>query len=129
MSDYARAINQHYGQAELCAKILTALRRSGKDLGALTRDDLASFDEQHDGGWEGTRELAHLAGLRAGMHVLDIGSGLGGPARTLAAEYGCQVTEIDLSEESCQAAAMLTTRVGLSDRVTFRQGDGPASAL
>jgi hypothetical protein len=78
MSDYAHAINQHYGQAELCAKILTALRAAGKDLEALTRDDLVSFDEQHDGGREGTRELARLAGLRAGMHVLDIGSGLGG---------------------------------------------------
>jgi hypothetical protein len=84
MSDYAHAINEHYGQVELGAKILTALRAAGKDLDALTREDLTSFDEQHDGGREGTRELARLAGLRAGMHVLDIGSGLGGPARTLA---------------------------------------------
>jgi sarcosine/dimethylglycine N-methyltransferase len=89
MSDYAHTINQHYGQMELGAKILTALRAAGKDLDALTRDDLVSFDEQHDGGREGTRELARLAGLRAGMHVLGIGSGLGGPARTLTAEYGC----------------------------------------
>jgi ubiquinone/menaquinone biosynthesis C-methylase UbiE len=123
MSDYAHAINQHYGQAELGAKILTALRAAGKNLEALTRDDLVSFDEQHDGGREGTRELARLAGLRAGMHVLDIGSGLGGPARTLAAEYSCQVTGLDLTEEACQAAEMLTSRVGLSERVTFRQGD------
>jgi ubiquinone/menaquinone biosynthesis C-methylase UbiE len=123
MSDYAHAINQHYGQAELSTKILTALRAAGKDLEALTRDDLGSFDELHDGGREGARELARLAGLRPGMHVLDIGSGLGGPARTLAAEYGCQVTGLDLAEEFCQAAEMLTTRVGLSDRVTFRQRD------
>jgi ubiquinone/menaquinone biosynthesis C-methylase UbiE len=120
MSDYAHVINQHYGQAELGAKILTALRAAGKDLEALTRDDLASFDEQHDGGREGTLELARLAGLRTGMHVLDIGSGLGGPARTLAAEFGCQVTGLDLTEASCQVAEMLTTRVGLSERVTFR---------
>jgi SAM-dependent methyltransferase len=123
MSAYAHVINRHYGQAELRAKILTALREAGKDLDALSRDDLASFDEQHDGGREGTRELARLAGLHEGMHVLDIGSGLGGPARTLAAEYGCQVTGLDLTEESCQVAEMLTTRVGLRDRVTFRHGD------
>ena len=78
MSDYAQAINQHYGQAELSAKILTALREAGKDLAALTRDDLAPFDEHHRGGREATRELAHLVGLRAGMHVLDVGSGFGG---------------------------------------------------
>ena len=87
MSDYAQAINQHYGQAELSAKILTVLREAGKDVAALTQDDLAPFDEHHRGGREATRELARLVGLRTGMHVLDVGSGLGGPARTLAAEF------------------------------------------
>ena len=77
MSDYVHAINQIYGQAELSAKLLTALREAGKDLDALTRDDLAVFDEQHGGGREATRELARLTGLHAGMHVLDVGSGLG----------------------------------------------------
>jgi SAM-dependent methyltransferase len=122
MSDYAHAINQHYGQAELSAKILAALREAGKELDALTRDDLASFDELHDGGRETTRELARLAGLGEGMHVLDVGSGLGGPARTLAVEYGCRVTGLDLTEEFCQAATMLTARVGLQERTAFRHG-------
>jgi SAM-dependent methyltransferase len=116
------AINRHYGQVELGTKILAALQRAGKNIAALTRDDLAGFDEFHGGGRESTRELARLAGLHAGMHVLDIGSGVGGPARTLAAEFGCRVTGVDLTAEFCRAADMLTARVGLSDRVTFRQG-------
>ena len=124
MSDDARAINQLYGRAGLGAKILTALQEAGRDLDALTRDDLASFDEQHDGGRESTRELACLAGLHEGMHVLDVGSGLGGPARTLAAEFGCQVTGLDLTEDFCQAATMLTARLGLQERVAFRHGSG-----
>ena len=82
MPDYAHAINQHYGQAELSAKILTALQEAGKDITTLTRDDLVSFDEHHGGGRAATRELARLVGLREGMHVLDVGSGIGGPART-----------------------------------------------
>jgi len=122
MSDYAHAINQLYGQADLSAKILTALREAGTDLEALTRDDVASFDEQHGGGREATRELARLTGLRASMHVLDVGSGLGGPARTLAAEFGCRVTGRDLTEEFCRAAVMLTARVGLQERITFQHG-------
>ena len=122
MSDYVHAINQIYGQAELSAKLLTALREAGKDLDALTRDDLAVFDEQHGGGREATRELARLTGLRADMHVLDVGSGLGGPARTLAAEFGCRVTGRDLTEEFCRAAVMLTARVGLQERITFQHG-------
>jgi SAM-dependent methyltransferase len=122
MSEYTHAINQLYGQAELSAQILAALRAAGKDLDALTRDDLASFDELHDGGRETTRELARLIGLHEGMHVLDVGSGLGGPARTLAVEYGCRVTGLDLTEEFCQAATMLTAHVGLQERVAFRHG-------
>jgi SAM-dependent methyltransferase len=121
VSHDAGDIDQHYGQAGLSAKILTALRKAGTDLEALTRDDLASFDEQHDGGRESTRELARLAGLR-GMYVLDVGSGLGGPARTLAAEYGCRVIGLDPTEEFCRAATMLTARVGLQESVVFRHG-------
>ena len=48
MPDYAHAINQHYGQAELSAKILTALQEAGQGIAALTRDDLASFDCEHN---------------------------------------------------------------------------------
>lgn len=119
---YDTAINQHYGQEDLGANILAALRRAGKNIDALTRDDLARFDEFHTGGRDATRTLAQFAGLRDGMHVLDIGSGVGGPARTLAAECGCRVTGIDLTEAFCRAAEMLTERVGLSHRVTFRPG-------
>jgi sarcosine/dimethylglycine N-methyltransferase len=66
--------------------------------------------------------LARLAGLREGMHVLDVGSGLGGPARTLAVEFGWRVTGLDLTEEFCWVATMLTARVGLQERVAFRYG-------
>lgn len=66
--------------------------------------------------------MARLAGLRTGMHVLDVGSGLGGPARTLAVEYGCRVTGLDLTEEFCRVAIMLTARVGLQEHTAFRHG-------
>ena len=53
---------------------------------------------------------------------LSVGCGIGGPARTLAAEFGCRVTGLDLTEEYCRAAEMLTTLVGLGEEVTARQG-------
>ena len=123
MSAYAESISQYYGQPDLGATILAALERADKDLNALTRDDLAPFEEFHIRGRAATRELAAAAGLRAGMAVLDVGSGVGGPARTLAAEFGCQVTGLDLTEEYCRAAEMLTARVGLGDKVTVRHGN------
>lgn len=126
MPTYDTAVNEHYGQENLGGKILAALERAGKDVNALTRDDLALFDELHTGGRDATRTLARFAGLRDGMHVLDVGSGVGGPARTLAAEFGCRVTGVDLTEAFCRVAELLTERVGLSDRITFRQGSALA---
>jgi ubiquinone/menaquinone biosynthesis C-methylase UbiE len=55
-----------------------------------------------------------------GTEVLDIGGGLGGPARTLAAEFGCRVTVLDLTEAYCRIGETLTARTGLGARVSFR---------
>jgi ubiquinone/menaquinone biosynthesis C-methylase UbiE len=123
MDGYSTSVNRQYGQDDLSTRILTALQNAGRNIDQLTREDLLTFDEFHIGGIAETRNLAKSAGLRAGMHVLDVGSGLGGPARTLAAEFGCSVTGLDLTEEFCRAAAMLTERVGLSDKVTFKVGN------
>ncbi len=123
MNSYRQSINEHYGHDNLSDKILAALLAAGKDINALTRDDISPFDQMHVGGIIETRTLAQLADLKPGMAVLDIGSGLGGPARTLAAEFGCTVTGLDLTEAFCDAATMLTERVGLADRVSFRHGD------
>lgn len=115
-------ITNHYGQNDLEEKVLSALENAGKDINTLSRDDIASFDEFHFGGRAETRALARLAELEKGMHVLDVGSGVGGAARTLAGEFGCQVTGLDLTEAFCRAAEMLTNRVGLGDIVSFHQG-------
>jgi ubiquinone/menaquinone biosynthesis C-methylase UbiE len=123
MKEYAKSINDHYSQVDLEKNILLAYKRAGMDIQALTRDDISSLDEFHIRGREATRELAQLAGLRQGMQVLDLGCGIGGPARTLAAEFGCEVTGLDLVDEYCRAARMLTAQVGLSHKVTFRNGD------
>lgn len=120
MSGFDERINRHYGSTDICARILARLREAGKDLDRLTRDDLAPFDEFHSGGRESTRELARFAGLENGMKVLDVGSGIGGPARTLAAEFGCRVTGIDITSEFCRAAEMLTEKVGLAAQLTYR---------
>ncbi len=71
-------------------------------------------------------QLARLAGVDAGGHVLDVGCGIGGPARHLAAAFGCRVTGLDLTEEYCRVAAMLAARTGLSGLVDYRHGDALA---
>lgn len=116
-------IQAHYTRSDLGSAILAALEKSGKDLDRLTPEDLAPIDEFHIRGRAATLELAGAAGLNSSMRVLDVGSGVGGTSRCLAREFGCRVTGIDLTEEYCRTAAMLTARIGLAHLVDYRQGD------
>jgi len=117
------AIETHYTRADLGDVILAALEKAGKDINHLTPEDLAPIDQFHIRGRTATLELARAAGLDAAKHVLDVGSGVGGTSRCLAKEFGCRVTGIDLTDEYCRTAAMLSARTGLADLVDYRQGD------
>jgi ubiquinone/menaquinone biosynthesis C-methylase UbiE len=116
------AVAGHYGRGRLEEMILAAVTREGKDPEKLTALDLAAVDEFHVGGLESTQELAAQMELRAGKRLLDVGSGLGGPARYFAAEHGCRVTGIDLTEEFVRVATSLTKRTKLEGLAEFRQG-------
>jgi len=117
------AVRDHYDSAELTRAILDALAAAGKDPEALTPDDLAPIDEFHVRGREASLELAAQLDLGPACRVLDVGSGLGGPARLLAGRGGCHVTGIDITPAFCTAARALTERVGLGDRVDYREGN------
>ena len=117
------AIQTHYTRADLGDVILTALEKAGKDINHLTPEDLAPIDQFHIRGRAATLELARAAGLDASKHVLDVGSGVGGTSRCLAKEFGCRVTGIDLTDEYCRAASMLSAKTGLAHLVDYRQGD------
>lgn len=125
MNGLREHVEQHYGRGRILDAIIAALRETGKDLARLEPEDLAPVDEFHVRGREATVELARRAALKPGSRVLDVGCGLGGSARYLAAEHQCQVTGIDLTQEYVDVANALAGMVGLSDRVAFRQ----ASAL
>lgn len=123
MDSYRDHLNEHYVQGDLCGKIRQAFDNLGIAPEQVTRENLADLDEIHIRGLEATRELGRLGGLGAGLRVLDVGCGLGGPARTLAAEFGCEVVGLEIVGEFCRAASMLTEWVGLTDRVSIREGD------
>jgi SAM-dependent methyltransferase len=119
---YTECVSAHYTSGDLGERILAGLRATGKDPDNLHIDDLTPVDQFHLGGKAATLQLIGRAGFLPGMRVLDVGGGLGGPARTLATQTGCSVTVLDLSEEFCRVGAMLTARTGLTDRVTFQHG-------
>lgn len=121
--DSLRAVSDYWNRDGLGQTILEALVASGKRLDALTIEDLAPVDQFHSGGIEATTALAELADLSEGARVLDVGGGLGGPTRTLAVQFGCEVTTIDLAETYVQTAEILTERIGLGDQVKHHAGD------
>lgn len=124
MSDYGQMVNKQYGRDKLSEQIIATLQQAGKDINNLSRQDLSTFDEFHIGGVVETRNLiGRVPELKPRSRVLDVGSGLGGPARTLADEFDCEVVGLDLTEAYCQAATTLTELVGLSDRIRFQHGN------
>jgi len=125
MTDGLDGVRDHYRATGLVARLKTALAVFGPDDQRLAPQQLAALDQFHTRGLDATTELAKLAGITAGASVLDVGSGVGGPARFLAATYSCQVIGVDLSEPFVDAARYLTERTGQGKLVSFQT----ASAL
>jgi sarcosine/dimethylglycine N-methyltransferase len=119
MIDTAK-VEKHYGQASLIERLQTVLKADGLDGKTLRPEALAALDQFHSRGLEATVELAQALRIDSQARVLDIGSGLGGPSRYLAATHGCTVLGIDLNPAYVDAAAFLAERTGLSDRVGYQ---------
>jgi SAM-dependent methyltransferase len=119
------AVTRHYASGDdLEQRIVEQLRGAGLLEGqSLSPRDLAALDQFHVGGLEASDALARLCSLSRDMHVLDVGSGLGGPSRFLAATYGCRVTGIDVTESYCRIASLLAERMGLEHLVDYRHAD------
>lgn len=115
-------IKNHYNKAQLFEDILERLKQHGIDPENITRSDLSRVDEFHVRGAEVSREIAREINLNE-SRILDVGCGIGGPARMLADEFNCNVTGIDMSHEFVLAARKLSDLVGLRDKTEFLQGD------
>jgi SAM-dependent methyltransferase len=114
---------EHYGTQDLTQRVEQALRRAGLGRERLDWSDLAPLDQFHVRGLGASRELATGLNLTQGARLMDVGCGLGGPARYLAAVFGAQVTGIDLNPSFVEVARMLSERSGLGERARVRQAD------
>lgn len=124
--DADAVIKEHYGKGDLVSKVVRALEVAGLGSGTVDWRLLSPLDQFHVGGMEATADLAHMLEIRRHSRGLDVGCGLGGPARYLAATYGCQVTGLDLSEAFVQVASLLTRRTGFEAAVSHLAGDATA---
>jgi sarcosine/dimethylglycine N-methyltransferase len=105
-----------YTETDLVASIE---RLAGHDLAAFTQEHRDRLDQFHSGGPEAVDRLLPGLHLAAGMTVLDVGSGLGGPARQVARSTGSTVVGVDVTPAYVEAAQALTHSAGLSEQVSF----------
>ncbi len=120
-------LNSHYSARDIEARIIAAIREAGLDPGQrLSPKDLGALDHFHTGGFSASRELRELAQIRAEDRVLDIGAGLAGPARMLAAAPGCRVNCLEMSPDFCAGAALLNRLTGLDELIEVHRGSALA---
>lgn len=122
MIDHA-LVKQHYDFQDLPERLPRELEQAGLDLTDLNWMDLIPIDQFHSRGLVATEEIAQGLHLKPEMTVIDIGCGIGGPARYLSAVHECQVTGVDLSQSFIDVAKRLAELTRLTDRTTFVQGD------
>lgn len=118
------AIADHGARGDVYARIVAALEQRSTPLDALTVQDLAPVDHFHAGGLAATVELGDRLPIGADHHVLDIGCGLGGPARYFAKRFRCRVSGIDINRSLVEAANKLTQLLGMQEQVVIEYGDG-----
>ena len=122
--DAEQVVAEHYGKPGLEDAILAGVAAVGLDPDHFEPDDLAAVDQFHVGGAEAAENVARGTGIRSGMRVLDIGSGIGGPARLFAHRFGATVHGVDLTPSFVTTAQSLTRRCGLAGQVSFSEASG-----
>ena len=123
---HAESVRRHYGKTGLLGRIEAALIATGKDLTTLKPEDLTPVDEFHTRGPAATKDLARLLAIKPGEKILDLGCGIGGPARYLTRTFDVTVTGVDLTPEFIDTAVALSERVGMGGRIAFQVADALA---
>ena len=123
MSSGADTLRRHYGTSGILGRVDAFLVARGINPERPSYQDFLPFDQLHSRGAEATREHMENAGIASSMHVIDLGCGVGGCSRVIAATCGCRVTGIDLTPEFIEVARELTRRCGMAEQIEFRQAD------
>lgn len=119
-----KPITYQWGSGDIYSLIISALEKMSKPIDALTMEDLAPVDHYHARGLPATIELADRLPFKANQHIVDIGCGLGGPARYIAKRFQCKVSGVDITEAFVEAANKLTALLHMEDQVQIALGDG-----
>jgi SAM-dependent methyltransferase len=120
----SKSISEHWGTGDVYARIMKAMQAASISPDAVTVEQLAPLDHFHACGFPATVELADALPIQPGHHIVDIGCGIGGPARYLAQRFGCRVSGVDITQPFVEAANRLTTLLKMERQVEIELGDG-----
>jgi SAM-dependent methyltransferase len=119
------SISEHWASGgDVYTRIMAAVEAASLSPDSLSVEQLAPIDHFHARGVLATVELADTLAIGAGDHILDIGCGIGGPARYFAKRFGCRVSGVDITAPFVEAANKLTALLQMQDQVDVRLGDG-----
>jgi arsenite methyltransferase len=121
-----RSVQEHYGAADITAKLFAAIPWDPDGGTRLTAPQLYPFDQLHGRELLATKEHGQRLNPGGDDHILDVGCGIGGPARYFATTFGCSVTGVDITPEFVAAARELSGLCGLNDRLNFVEADAAA---
>lgn len=119
MQNFKNSVIHQYTRENIYETIVKRLHEQGVEKNKITREHISSVDEFHIKGAEVSLEMAKEAELSKELKVLDVGCGIGGPARMIADVFGCSVTGVDLTNEFIRTASLLSQLVGLSGKTEF----------
>jgi ubiquinone/menaquinone biosynthesis C-methylase UbiE len=120
----SQSISDHWGTGDVYARIIKAMEAASISPDAVTVEQLAPLDHFHALGLPATVELADSLPIQSGHHIVDIGCGIGGPARYLAKRFGCRVSGVDITQPFIEAANKLTALLKMERQVEIELGDG-----
>jgi SAM-dependent methyltransferase len=126
MAERQDEVRRHYGNPAIVERIVAELQSQGQDVAKLTAEMLYPFDQLHGRELDATKDHVARLAPRPGMEILDVGCGIGGPARYTAATTGAKVIGIDLTGEFIVAASDLSERCGLDGKLEFHEGNALA---
>lgn len=126
MGGIEEGVARHYSAYDVLPRIRAGLQAMGLDPDHIQPGDLKQVDEFHIGGAQATESLLAELDFKPGMQVLDIGCGVGGPARMMALKTGANVTGVDLTPAFVEAASTLSAMAGMADKVSFKVGSATA---
>ena len=119
-----QTIADHWGTGDVYGRIMQAMEAASISPDSVTVEQMAAVDHFHARGFPATVELADALPIEAGHHIIDIGCGLGGPARYMAERFGCRVSGVDITQPYVEAANKLTELLKMEGRVKLELGDG-----